>query len=325
MKNSKKNTYEEPANTMGWLTTFNDMITLLMVFFVLLYTMGSIDTKSMMEFKNALQGGLGIMNQGKYVTIGIIEPILPSSLKDTKEKDEKAKRTLDPKAAEGEGDEKTEAGEKPSRENREASQLGISPKKGEAQDKKLAGVVSVLDAEEGIRAELISEGARIRLENRVLFDLGVAAINPEGLPVLDKVGNAVLSVPNRVRVEGHTDNIPINTYEFPSNWELSTARAVNVLKILINRYGIDPRRLSAAGYGESKSVAGNDTPENRAKNRRVEIVLISEKGSLDVQQTDVDTGGGHSGADAGHGSGPLPHVGQDIRPGHRSPGPAQTG
>ena len=83
MKRSKKSTSDEPANTMGWLTTFNDMITLLMVFFVLLYTMGSIDTKSMMEFKNALQGGLGVMNQGKYVTIGVIEPIMPTSLKET--------------------------------------------------------------------------------------------------------------------------------------------------------------------------------------------------------------------------------------------------
>ena len=141
----------------------------------------------------------------------------------------------------------------------------------------------LLDLEEGIKAEMIPKGARIQLENRVLFDLGMADINPEGLPVLDKVGNAVLTVSNRVRVEGHTDDIPIHTYEYPSNWELSTARAVNVVKYLINRHGINPSRLSAVGYGESKPIASNDSRENRAKNRRVELVLIKEKGSFDVQ------------------------------------------
>jgi chemotaxis protein MotB len=77
-------------------------------------------------------------------------------------------------------------------------------------------------------------------------------------------------------VEGHTDNVPIHTRQFPSNWELSTARAVNVLKYFADADRIDPRRLSAVGYGESKPLVNNDSPRNRAKNRRVEIVLIKE-------------------------------------------------
>ena len=79
-----------------------------------------------------------------------------------------------------------------------------------------------------------------------------------------------------MRVEGHTDNIPIQTARFPSNWELSVARAVNVVKYFAEVSNIDPQRLSAVGYGESRPVVANDTPANRMKNRRVEILLITE-------------------------------------------------
>jgi chemotaxis protein MotB len=83
-------------------------------------------------------------------------------------------------------------------------------------------------------------------------------------------------MPYPIRVEGHTDNVPIYTKRFPSNWELSTVRAVNVLKYFADAGGIDPRRLSAVGYGESKPLVANISPQSRAKNRRVEIVLIKE-------------------------------------------------
>jgi chemotaxis protein MotB len=83
-------------------------------------------------------------------------------------------------------------------------------------------------------------------------------------------------MPYPIRVEGHTDNVPIHTKRFPSNWELSTIRAVNVLKYFANEGRIDPRRLSAVGYGESKPLVANNSPRDRAKNRRVEIVLLKE-------------------------------------------------
>ncbi len=81
-------------------------------------------------------------------------------------------------------------------------------------------------------------------------------------------------VPNPVRVEGHTDDLPINNERFPSNWELSTARATTVIKQLVEEYGLDPRQFSAAGYGEYRPLAPNDSMENRALNRRVDIVLL---------------------------------------------------
>ena len=95
---------------------------------------------------------------------------------------------------------------------------------------------------------------------------------------MDKVAAVIQNIRNPVRIEGHTDNVPIATRRFPSNWELSTARAVQVLKYFIAAGEIDPSRLSAVGYGEAKPVLPNNTPENRTKNRRVEIVLVTEDG-----------------------------------------------
>ncbi len=93
---------------------------------------------------------------------------------------------------------------------------------------------------------------------------------------MDTIAQAIKKVSYSVRVEGHTDNVPIQTPRFPSNWELSVGRAVNVVKYFAEVSDMNPQRLSAVGYGESRPVVPNDTPLNRAKNRRVEILLITE-------------------------------------------------
>ena len=110
----------------------------------------------------------------------------------------------------------------------------------------------------------------------VMFDSGSAQIRPEFTPILEKIAEELMKIPNDIRIEGHTDNRPIHTPMFPSNWELSAARATSVLRFLVKK-GIDPSRLSAVGYGEFRPVASNDTPEGRAKNRRVEILILKRK------------------------------------------------
>jgi chemotaxis protein MotB len=135
-----------------------------------------------------------------------------------------------------------------------------------------------LESAYGITATFTKKGVLISLEDSILFNFGKAEINASGYPVLDKIATVIQSIRNPVRIEGHTDDIPISTWRFPSNWELSTARAVQVLKYFITAGKIEPQRLSAVGYGEAKPVSPNDTPENRAKNRRVEIVLVTKDG-----------------------------------------------
>jgi chemotaxis protein MotB len=147
--------------------------------------------------------------------------------------------------------------------------------------KRLSGLLSdkrikSLAADFGIQVTPIQEGIRLSFEDQILFDFGKADINAAGHALLNRVAEVIQKGRDAVRVEGHTDNIPIRTARFPSNWELSVARAVNVVKYFVEVGNIDPRRLSAVGYGESRPLVANDTPANRMKNRRVEILLLTE-------------------------------------------------
>jgi chemotaxis protein MotB len=119
------------------------------------------------------------------------------------------------------------------------------------------------------------KGLVMRLSDHALFDAGVAVISPQAIPLLQKIGAIIAETPYEVRVEGHTDDVPINTAQYPSNWELSTARAVNVLRYFIETYRISSERLSAEGFGEYQPMVPNDNLVHRAKNRRVEIVFIN--------------------------------------------------
>lgn len=121
------------------------------------------------------------------------------------------------------------------------------------------------------------EGLVMRLSEHALFDLGAADIAIEAQPLLQKIGAIISRTDYLIRIEGHTDNLPIHTALFPSNWELSTARAVNVLRYFIKNHNIDPRRLAAEGFSEFHPLVANDRPENRAKNRRVEIIFIDKE------------------------------------------------
>jgi chemotaxis protein MotB len=120
----------------------------------------------------------------------------------------------------------------------------------------------------------------VNLVESVLFDSGKAEVKPNGLVVLQKVIDILKNIKDKViRIEGHTDNVPIVgalTRKYPTNWELSSARAINVARYL-QQQGIDPAFLAAVAYGEYKPVAPNDTDEGRAKNRRIEIVLVSKE------------------------------------------------
>ena len=123
--------------------------------------------------------------------------------------------------------------------------------------------------------KVVIRGGRmiIALPNDILFDSGRTDVKADGTAALAKVAQALASVPDRnFLVAGHTDNVPIKTEQFPSNWELSTRRAVEVVHFLVTQ-GMNPKVLAAAGYGEFDPVAANDTNEHRAQNRRIEIVL----------------------------------------------------
>jgi chemotaxis protein MotB len=220
-----------PIVGQRWLTTFNDMITLLMVFFVLLFSMGKMDVKRFKHFQNALQSAMGVLNQGRHNPAGIIagEPVdaLPGN-----------KESL----------------ESPRIESNRAK----------------------LDDTRGLEAEYTPKGIHLTLDDKLLFASGSSQLTTGGTALLDKVARIIKPLNRNIRVEGHTDSRPIATTVYPSNWELSTARAISVVKFLIDVAGIEPYLLAAAGYGDSKPRAPNDSEINMSKNRRVEIILGQE-------------------------------------------------
>ena len=218
------------VNPTGWLCTFNDLITLLMVFFVLMFSLSTMNVQEIQSARLSLQSGLGIFEAGDKTSVGIVTPLT----------------TYD---------------------------IGTA-----TFTKQLEESIETLDSETGIGITYSDMGIIIALDDSVLFSSGSADINPEGFHVLDKIAATVLNrVSNAIRIEGHTDTDSIQTEKYPSNWELSTVRSVNVLKYLIESGKVLPRRLSAVGYGEAKPLFPNDTADHKRRNRRVEIVITSDE------------------------------------------------
>ncbi|RJR21620.1 MAG: hypothetical protein C4581_01900 [Nitrospiraceae bacterium] len=135
------------------------------------------------------------------------------------------------------------------------------------------------DSKGGIEVNRDERGVVITVADKFFFESGSAGLRDNSRDVLDKIASALLNYPNIIRIEGHTDNVPIHNQTFPSNWELSSSRAINVVKYFIDNHKIKPERITAIGYAENRPVASNDTPDGRAKNRRVDIVLLSESES----------------------------------------------
>lgn len=156
-----------------------------------------------------------------------------------------------------------------------AGTQGAEPGSLEAVGREVAGALAEMGLEGQGAVFRTERGVVISLYGAVLFDLGKADIRPEAMPVLDRVATALSRLPNYVSVEGSTDDLPINTALFPTNWELSVRRATTVVRYFVERHGLDPRRFLAVGYGEYQPMFPNDSEANRARNRRVDIVLLS--------------------------------------------------
>jgi len=139
--------------------------------------------------------------------------------------------------------------------------------------KDVKALTGKLESKEEISIVSSEKGLTMRLPDSLMFDLGIGKVSTQAVPILKKIGAIISRTSYAVRIEGHTDNVPIRTPAFASNWELSTARAVNVLRYFVEKEKVSPERLSAVGFGEFQPIAPNDTPRNRAMNRRVEIVF----------------------------------------------------
>ena len=136
--------------------------------------------------------------------------------------------------------------------------------------------ISEFSLSNNVRMMENKRGIIISIMDNILFPSGNADLSNESKPILDKMAQLIKTLPNDIRVEGHTDNVPIDTKEFPSNWHLSIARATNTAYYLMHHDGLKPERVSVVGYSEYKPIAPNDTPESRSLNRRVDIVILNK-------------------------------------------------
>ena len=175
--------------------------------------------------------------------------------------------------------------------NLKVAEITKTKKEKEAKEAEIARVQSAKDSlvikmqkeidNNQIQITQLADKLKVSIVDKILFPSGMAEIMPEGLEVLERVGNVLKNIEDKIiRVEGHTDNIPIRgrlAETYPTNWELSTARATNVVRFLQEKVQIDPTHLEAVGLGEFQSVASNDTKEGQAQNRRIEIALLPIK------------------------------------------------
>ena len=217
-----------------WMATYGDMVTLLLTFFILLLSYSTIQIEKFKGAMESLKGALGVFDGHESP---VKEPYVAFNSSVTN---------------------------------------GGPPKPAEsvqAAMKQLEELLVEQNMEGMLEVELHEDGALFRLGDELLFEPGRATVKREAHEVLGFIAEMIRGSNSKVSVEGHTDNIPIHTRRFPSNWELSSSRALNVVKYLSQKEKIAPQLLSAVGHGEHRPIVPNDSRANRAKNRRVEILM----------------------------------------------------
>ena len=230
-----------------WLISFADFITLLFSLFVVLYAFARADQKKQTDVTAAIDTA--------FRTMGVFG---------------KAATAAAPHA-------NAEAGRKAATNAAIAEEL-LAPAQVrndlEKMRRDLQQRLSIQVAQHTVSIEMGRDGLVISLREAGFFDTGSATPRPETLPTLRQIADSLNRAPYDVRVEGHTDNVPVHNAGFDSNWEPSSARATRIARMLLDMKAIPPDHLSAAGYAEFHPVAGNDTAEGRAKNRRVDLVVM---------------------------------------------------
>lgn len=232
----RKKLKQTHSNSERWLLTYSDLITLLMVFFVIMYSMSNIDKEKYQQIAESLQETLGTVDTG-----GKNKGDGNNTIKSTNESN---KETED----------------------------DLIDLKGEV-DK----YIKENGLEDDIVAKSYKKGLVISFKDDILFNSGEAILKQDYIENIKKVGDLLKTVDYYVRVEGYTDNVKMSNDKFKSNWELSSARANEVLHFLVDNGYVSNEKICSVGYGEYRPVAGNDTAEGRNKNRRVDILLIDKK------------------------------------------------
>lgn len=258
----RKKKPEKAPNHERWLVSYADFITLLFAVFVTLFAMSQTDKRKVEEVIASLRESFGYTKSS-----------IANKANMTDSTDLRAIPSLRPDAV----------NMGPVQPQLKFDKTGKYRK--HAEDKDFKNIKASLEAylikhgvQDKVKMDIDRRGLVISLKEAGFFDSGSAFIKITSYPILGKVAESLSQYNNAIRVEGHTDNVPISSHEFKSNWELSTARATNIVHHFINYYKFDPARISATGYGEFRPVVDNSTADGRAQNRRVNVVILSDEG-----------------------------------------------
>ncbi|MBK9305830.1 MAG: OmpA family protein [Nitrospira sp.] len=234
-----KHKHEEHENHERWLVSYADFITLLFAFFVVMYSISSV-------------------NVGKYRTVSesikaALNPVVSPPSSPTPIALSSSKAALTAPDAPG------------------SKEVVVRKLRNLVKSIKAVPQMSTVRITEKINGDIV-----ITIPDQLLFNSGEAAVRSEALPFLEGLSGALVELNRHTKVEGHTDNVPIRTAQFPSNWELSAARAVMVVRVLSELYGVPSDHLAAVGHADTRPLTENLDPEQRAKNRRVEVVILEQ-------------------------------------------------
>jgi chemotaxis protein MotB len=275
---ARKRRQIEPENHERWLVSYADFITLLFAFFVVMYSISSVNDGKYRVLSNTLTDAFVTPAQSADpIQIGEeVRSMIPGEGEFAAPDPEEATATdksLDSDQTE-EGAAEEDATQKEQQPLPEPESEPLFP----STDETVINLQSALNPfidQDLVNIVKTERGIEVEMRSKMLFESGSARLSRDAVAALRNVTAIIAPLPNQIQVEGHTDNVPIQTIAFPSNWELSAARAASVVH-LFTRFGVDATRMSAIGYGEYQTVGDNSSEEGRQKNRRVAIIILTE-------------------------------------------------
>ena len=243
---ARKKKKGDDIKTDGWMDTYADTITLLLTFFILLYSISSVDSEKLKQLSQALQNSL----------------TGTTSVKELKDINDLKVNVQNQNQNQNQNDSKNDS-------------------KYEDLAGKLNNIIEKNNLTDEIKIRKEDRGIVLQVDESILFDSGSANIKPSSIPVLNTISKIIKETDNEIVAEGNTDDVPVKNGEYDSNWELSTERALSIVKYLIKNENINPNRISLKGYGEYNPIVPNDNDEDRAKNRRVDILVVEQRDKSD--------------------------------------------
>ncbi len=276
---ARKVKHPEHANHERWLVSYADFITLLFAFFVVMFATSHADKDKQKVVSAAVKDAI---NEGSFVTtvagfLGKSKDNQDIHLREAKPYEGAPKEPEKPEKK----DQKKEAAEKPPEKAPEKAKPNAAQ----------AAVVELLPSFQALTGDLEREiadgkldvsleprGLVVSMKEAAFFPAASDGINREAYPIIEKVADSIRKLKNPVRLEGHTDAIPIRSKRFPNNWTLAAARSIAMLELLEKKFGINRANMAVAGYADTVPIADNKTAEGRAKNRRVDIIILNQFG-----------------------------------------------